>query len=493
MTRWAALVLIGLTLAGCATGSPRANFDADVVALAPTLSGGMSQIRDKAIDAPDIDRLFLAALGHLSVIDSDVQIEAVGPEVVVSVGEMTVAKAARPRPQDLGSWVDISQGLITAARKVSKPLSTATSEQMLQAMFEGVMPLLDTYSRYAGRREARRNQIARNGFVGLGIDLEPMPQGALVRLTVKNGPADNAGLLPGDIILRADGMKLAGQPLPMILRRLDGPRDAPVRLNVRRVDSDMMITVRRGLIIPETVKGDVHDGVLELSVKSFNQRTASAIADKMATVGPVRGVILDLRGDPGGLLDQAVAVADLFLDKGVIATLRGRHPGAMQFYAATAGDVAQGAPIVMILDGRSASAAEILASALQENGRAIAIGTASVGKGTVQTIVPLANGGEIALTWARVFTPAGTLLAGRGVLPDVCTAGVDASAPELLAALAKAGPHPRPPAEIVRSTCRPTPHAGEVVDLEVARQLVNDAPLRAALHLPDGGQLATSP
>jgi carboxyl-terminal processing protease len=227
-------------------------------------------------------------------------------------------------------------------------------------------------------------------------------------------------------------------------------------------------------------------------VKSFNQRTAAAIAERIAAAGPVRGIILDLRGDPGGLLDQAVAVADLFLDKGVIATLRGRHPGAMQFYAATPGDVAQGAPMVMLLDGRSASAAEILAAALQENGRAIAVGTASVGKGTVQTIVPLASGGELALTWARVFTPAGAILAGRGVLPDVCTGGAPASAPDVLAAVA-AGAHARPAPATGRSACRPEPHAGDTLDLEVARRLIDDVPLRTALGLPEAGQLATSP
>jgi carboxyl-terminal processing protease len=165
----------------------------------------------------------------------------------------------------------------------------------------------------------------------------------------------------------------------------------------------------------------------------------------------------------------------------------------MQFYAATPGDIATSVPIVMLVDGRSASAAEILAAALQDNGRAIAVGTATVGKGTVQTIIPLANGGEFALTWSRVITPAGTLLAGRGILPDVCTGGTTAAAPELIAALLKAGPRPRPPAEVVRAVCRPEPHDGDnTLDVDVAHQLVADASLRAALRLPDASQLATT-
>lgn len=490
------LIAAALLLAGCATdprSAQRARLEPEVAAIAAPLGGGITQIRDKAIDPPDIDRLFLAALGHLSVIDPDMRVEAIGNEVVFSYGEVAIAQAPRPRPQDIAGWVETTQRLIESARKVSKPLGTSTSETLLQSMYEAIMPLLDNYSRYSGRRDAQRNGVMRNGFIGLGMDLESVPEGARVRLTLKDGPADEGGILPDDIIVRAQGQRLAGQPLAAILRRLDGPKDMLVRMIVRRGDDEIAVSARRSLIIPETVKGEVIDGVLELSVKSFNQRTASTIAEKVAAAGPVRGIVLDLRGDPGGLLDQAVAVADLFMEKGVIATLRGRHPGAMQFYAATGGDISLGAPIVMLLDGRSASASEILAAALQENGRAIAVGTASVGKGTVQTIVPLANGGELALTWARVFTPAGAILAGRGVVPDVCTSGAQTEGGELLDTLVKGGPRRRMAAEAARTTCRPEPHAGAAVDAEVARRLIGDSALRTALHLPEAGQLATSP
>ena len=488
MTRWAA-ILTALILAGCA-GQAKLRVDPELTALSTPLIGGLSQIRDKAIDAPDIDHLFIGGLNHLSAIDPDLRALAVGDEVILSLADKAIAHAPLPRSQDIGAWTETTQALIGQARGESKLIQLANSEALLQAMFDGIMPMLDTYSRYYSRSDARRNQANRNGFVGLGVDIDAGPKGAYVRRVTKDGPAEIAG----DIIVRAQGQRLAGQSLTVALRRLDGPRDSTVSLELLRDGVALAVTARRSLIIPQTVEADLSDGVLHLAVKSFNQRTAASIAEKVTEAGALRGIILDLRGDPGGLLDQAVAVADLFLNEGVIATLRGRHPGARQFYAAAAGDIAAGVPIVMLLDGRTASAAEILAAALQDDGRAIAVGTASVGKGTVQTIVPLSNGGEFALTWSRVFTPAGTMLSGRGILPDVCTGGGSTvSAEDMIAALVRQGPQPRQSAEIVRATCRPEPRGKETPDLAVARALATDTAVRTALLSPGAGQLATTP
>src|SRR5262249_55126034 len=143
---------------------------------------------------------------------------------------------------------------------------------------------------------------------------------------------------------------------------------------------------------------------------------------RKANGSALKGIVLDMRGDPGGLLDQAIETADLFLDSGVIAILKGRHPGAQQFYSAHRGDIADGTPIVILTDGHTASAAEIVTAALQDNGRAVVVGTESLGKGSVQTIVGLPSGGELSISWAHVTTPRGTLLHGLGILPDICLA-----------------------------------------------------------------------
>ncbi|TAL04320.1 MAG: PDZ domain-containing protein [Rhodospirillaceae bacterium] len=487
------LTVFGGLLSACAA-RPTV-MEPDVAALAAPLATGMTEIRDKAVDQPDVDQLFTAALTGLSALDHTLRFETNDDALIVRHGEMIIARTNRPQHQDIGEWVANIQTLIAAARRVSPALDTASSETLLQSLFNGIMPLLDRYSRYAGRDEAARNRTARNGFVGLGFDLQQAPLGALVRSTLKDGPADRAGMISGDIITHVDGVRLAGLPLAAILHRFDGAADTVTTLTVDRDGMSHAFAVRRALIIPETVAAETNDSVLYLKVKNFNVHTAAAMSGAISDAGPIRGIILDLRGDPGGLLDQAVAVADLFLDHGVIANLRGRDPAATQFYAATPGDIAPNIPIVLLVDGVSASAAEILAAALQENNRAIAVGTASVGKGTVQILVPLPNDGELALTWARVFTPNGTLLNERGILPDICTSSPPIGPPESAGAIIAATIRARAKAAVAsplldvktaRSACRPEPRPAQAVDLEVARRWIADPSLRGALgpHLP---------
>ena len=179
-------------------------------------------------------------------------------------------------------------------------------------------------------------------------------------------------------------------------------------------------------------------GVVILKVRSFNQDTARSLGAKLeehhARLGKgLRGLILDLRGNPGGLLKQSVKVADLFLAQGRIVSTRGRHPNSVQYYDAGGRDLMQGLPIVVLVDGKSASAAEIVAAALQDRGRGVVIGTTSFGKGTVQTVIRLPNDGEITLTWSRIMAPSGYRLHGLGVRPTICTSGADAADPGLIA------------------------------------------------------------
>ena len=201
-----------------------------------------------------------------------------------------------------------------------------------------------------------------------------------------------------------------------------------MRLTIARPDpatAPFELALRRQRIVPPTVVATRQGDATILKIASFNQRTARNVKKHVAELnrGATSGVILDLRNNPGGLLDQAVEVADVFLDRGRIVGTRGRHPHSQQSYAATGKDLSGGLPLVILVNGNTASASEVVAAALQDQQRAVIIGTNSYGKGTVQTVYRLPNDGELTLTWSRLHPPSGYRLHGLGVLPTVCSHG----------------------------------------------------------------------
>jgi carboxyl-terminal processing protease len=194
--------------------------------------------------------------------------------------------------------------------------------------------------------------------------------------------------------------------------------------------SEIIFEIERAHIFLETVSYEHHKGIVFIKISNFNQRTARHTLDKLkkarADLGDrVKGIVLDMRGNPGGILKQSIKVADLFLTQGRISETRGRHPDSLQSYDAGGRDMAYGRPVVILVDGKSASAAEVTAAALQDRGRAIIVGTSSFGKGTVQTVVSLPNEGEITLTWSRLIAPSGYILHDLGIFPMICTSGID--------------------------------------------------------------------
>ncbi len=199
----------------------------------------------------------------------------------------------------------------------------------------------------------------------------------------------------------------------------------------------LTFSLTRAHIVPQTVNYRSEGSVGYLRVSGFNQSTAQTLREKILQAKreqgkALKGFVLDLRGNPGGLLDQAVSVSDLFLSRGRIVSTRGRHPDSHQFFDARKDDLAAGLPLVVLVNGNSASASEIVAAALQDAGRGVLIGSNSFGKGTVQTVLRLPNEGELTLTWARFHAPSGYALQSRGVLPDICTSGQDSDATKLL-------------------------------------------------------------
>jgi carboxyl-terminal processing protease len=250
-------------------------------------------------------------------------------------------------------------------------------------------------------------------------------------------------------------------------------------------------------VVPETVTYRREGDIAYFRIYQFNEDTTASLRREFENarneIGEhLRGVILDLRGDPGGVLDQAVGVADLFMDSGRIVSTIGRNPDSHQYYEATPGDIAQGLPIAILINGNSASASEIVAAALQDSGRAVLIGTNSYGKGTVQTVPRLPNNGEISLTWARYFAPSGYTLNHIGVLPSICTNNGDQDATELLAELGDGklnavpvkarnttSPEDTPALDKLRATCPAYKSAERAVDLQVAIRLLGQPRLYA--------------
>jgi carboxyl-terminal processing protease len=317
----------------------------------------------------------------------------------------------------------------------------------------------------------------------------------VVAALAPDGAAAAAGVRLGERVLAVDGVPVSARDLSFAATLLEGPADTEVELRLERSGRRREVLLRRLLSPPASVRAETRDRVLSLRVEGFSDSTEDQIADALAAgiePGATRGVVLDLRGNRGGLLSQAVAVASAFLPSGgTVARTTGRHPDAVRAWGATGPDLARGLPLVVLVDGRTASAAEIVAAALGERGRAVVVGSATTGKGLIQAVVPLPNGGELLVTWSQVLGPGGWPIQGLGVLPAVCTSlGAEALAEEMarlrrgevpgsaaVARLRALRPPPPLPASDVAALRAYCPAAeGRDADWAVARALLVDAP-----------------
>lgn len=308
---------------------------------------------------------------------------------------------------------------------------------LIEAAIRGMMGSLDEYSQRLDRQQAREmQQQARGQFGGLGIEVFQREGRTIVVSPIDGSPAARAGLSAGDVITHADGVALQDMPLPQVIERLRGEVGTEVRITVvPEGGQPREISLRRAIINPRIVIARREGDVAYVRLTIFNQRSSSevrqAIERLLAEIGlEARGVVLDLRNNPGGLLDEAGRVADLFLEEGTITFTRVRGGVEGLRLRATPGDVARGLPIAVLINGGSASASEIVAGALQDLGRARLVGTTSFGKGSVQTVSPLRDGGALRLTTARYYTPNGRMIHGEGIVPDVEVAAPELPRPE---------------------------------------------------------------
>ncbi len=392
------------------------------------LRAGFSDIQQIYIDEPKVAELAIAGLRGLRKIDPAVDVVRKSDVVTIRRGDNVAGFANVPKDNDPYAWATIVSKLMDDGRKLSPKLGQARTEEIYTALFDSLATNLDPYSRYSGAVEAQDNRASRDGFGGIGVTIVPHTDGVEITEVVSGLPADRAGLKRGDRILSINGRVISSLGLRRIARLLQGPVGRSVDLAVRRKNNpaSLQMSVPRTHITPQSVFYRMEEDVAVIEITSFNSETASSVAQSVFRARHqkgvnLRGIVLDLRDNPGGLLHQAVRIADLFVERGRIVSTRGRHRDSLQYFDATPGDIANNLPMAVLLNGYSASAAEILAAALQDNDRAILIGTTSYGKGTVQTVLRMPNDGELVLTWARLYAPSGYNMNGLGVVPTICT------------------------------------------------------------------------
>ncbi len=450
----------------------------------------------RTLEAVPVWQLALWGLRGLTTLDPRLTVELREDGLQLAIGRpgagpRLLAARGPPAPEDAEAWGAAVAQLVRAAWDASEAVRRAGTQGVLRSFFDELFNHLDPYSRYAPPAEAATDRLHRTGQAGIGVQLARRGGGFTVQEVAAEGPAAQAGIRAGDQILAVDGQTTQGADLESLNALLAGPEGTRVTVSLRGHDGRThTLELVRALVPPETVLPARIGDLLLLRITSFASDTGARLAHEIVRglngPHPPRGLVLDLRGNRGGLLRQAAVAASTLIPDGVVAMTLGRDPAAAHDFRADGTDLGRGLPVVVMVDGRSASAAEILAAALADQGRAVVVGSSTLGKGLVQTIAPLPDGGELLITWSRVLAPIGWPIQGLGVLPQVCTSqGVEsllrqvtelAHGRSLLARALqrhRSARAPLPPAEMleIRSAC---PAAeGHDSDLLAARMLID--------------------
>lgn len=348
---------------------------------------------------------------------------------LVSAVAIIPAMTAALAQVDVNSYREMDQFMSVFERVKGEYVDQVTDQQLIRGAIDGMLASLDPHSSYLDERGFRSLMTTTDGnYGGLGLTVT-MEDGAVKVIAATRGtPADAAGIRPGDFITHIDGRLFYGGTLDEAVERMRGAPGTSVRITVIRAGRERPfdVNITRAIIDIPAVRSEVRDRVGILTVTTFNRNTTEMAQRAMADIerqlgGPPLGYIIDLRSNPGGLLDQAVGLSDLFLERGEIVSQRGRRRTDIERYYARPGDAAHGVPIVVLVDAGSASASEIVAAALQDHRRAIVMGERSFGKGSVQTLIPLGNDNATALrlTTARYYTPSGRSVQEGGITPDI--------------------------------------------------------------------------
>ena len=459
-------------------------------------------IAPRSLDPATVPELARWGLHGLTALDPALTIVEANGQIILQGPAGPLVTQAVPTEATGSAWSEAVVTLSAAAWAASGAVRQAGTEGVIQSFFDEMFNHLDPYSRYVAPVAADADRAQRSGEAGAGLTLTPVRGALLIQAVNAEGGGAAAGLRAGDVLLDVDHKPVRGRPVETVQAWIAGPEGSQVALTVlRRGYRARTVTVERIVTPPETVFAKRMGDVLMLRIAAFAEDTAVRMSDEIAAamrpVHPVRGLVLDLRGDRGGLLNQAIESAGLLLESGLVATTSGRDPQATHVWEAEGGDLLEGRPVVVLVDGRSASASEILAAALADHGRAVVVGSATFGKGLVQVVSPLPDGGELFVSWSRVLAPLGWPLQGLGVLPQVCTSrgqialktqldallgGTDSLAAALARTRAARPPVPQAQAVEMRNAC---PAAiGQKADLATARFLFDHPAAYAAALLP---------
>jgi carboxyl-terminal processing protease len=341
---------------------------------------------------------------------------------------IAVGSAARAAASDTYRELNLFGDVFERVRSdyVEKPDDSKLVESAINGMLAG----LDPHSSYMDPKSFRDMQVQTRGeFGGLGIEVTMEDGLVKVVAPIDDTPAAKAGVMANDIITQLDDEAVQGLTLNQAVDKMRGPVNTKIKLTIMRkgADKPIDVTILRDVIRVKSVRSHPEgEDVGYIRITQFNEQTTdglkASIDDLNGKLGAdkIKGYVIDLRNNPGGLLDQAISVSDTFLDKGEIVSTRGRNPEETQRFNARPGDMTKGKPLIVLINGGSASASEIVAGALQDHKRATLVGTRSFGKGSVQTIIPLGAGnGALRLTTARYFTPSGRSIQAKGITPDI--------------------------------------------------------------------------
>jgi carboxyl-terminal processing protease len=436
-----------------------------------------------------IGELTLWGLRGLTALDPSVGPEMDPRSISLVDREQVVLSMPLPRPDDAAGWGAIAAELCGRAAQLSPAIAEAGTTGIVTSFFDELFNHLDPYSRYVPSAGAGADTAT--GDPGLTIAV--IRHRAVVETVDPGGPASAAGLAAGDRVFAIDGVPTRGQDAYALNSALAGPPGSEVTLEVLpRHQRQQTMSLPRMAVSPPTVFATRQGPMLVIQIAGFEPGTADAVRQALTgalAAGPApRGIVLDLRGNRGGLLDQAVAVAGNLLDSGLIGSAVGRDPDANQSWRASNGDLAPGQPVVVLVDGRTASAAEVLAAALADDGRGVVVGSATFGKGLVQAATPLPDGGTLLVTWAQLLAPLGWPLQGLGVMPQICTSGTSDSVEAELEALS-AGQQPFGAAIRAARSARP----GITLDQILQIRQACPAALGSSLDMQAAQFLVTTP
>lgn len=347
--------------------------------------------------------------------------------LILSLITGCAAAKGKTKPEEISTYELLNLfGEVMERTKMSY-VEEVSDKQLIEAAINGMLTSLDPHSSYLNVDDYKyMTEQTKGKFGGLGIQITSDSGLIKVISPIDDTPAAKAGIKAGDYITEVDGETVIGQTLNDVVNKLRGKVGSKVKVTIKRANKKpFTVTLRRAEIKVDSVKSEIKDeDILYIRIPSFNEDLSKNVEKAVKNAqkklkNKLAGIVIDVRNNPGGLLDQAIGVSDLFLEQGEIVSTRSRNVEDTVKFSATSGDIAKGLPIIVIINEGSASASEILAGALQDHHRAVVIGEKSFGKGSVQTVVQLPNGAGMRLTTARYYTPSGRSIQAKGIEPDI--------------------------------------------------------------------------